>query len=107
MFNTTSYKLIDKSTQEDNSEAPYRGQFEDGDVVIDVGLGVVGTPDDALHPDGLGADALNVPPEVVLAQADHQVGGALHAVHGSDRVPLEHHHHGDFDPESFRLFVPC
>ena len=69
----------------------YRGEFEDGDVVVDVGLSVVRPLDDGLHLDGLGGDGLHVPAEVVLAEADHEVGGALDAVHGGDGVPLEHH----------------
>ena len=67
----------------------YWRESEDGNVVVDIGLGVVRPPDHALHPDGLGADGLRVAGEVVLAQADHEVGGSLHAVHGCDGVPLD------------------
>ena len=79
----------------------YRGEFEDGDVIVDVGLSVVGTPDDALHPDSLGGDGLHVAAEVVLAEADHEVGGTLDAVHGSNGVPLGHHNRVCYIKEAF------
>ena len=84
----------------------YRGEFEDGDVVVDVGLGVVWPPDDALHPDGLGGDGLHIAAEVVLAEADHEVGGALDTVHGSDGVPLEHYDEVFYIKEELN-FKPC
>ena len=36
----------------------YRGEAEQGDVVVNIGLGVVRPPHHALHPDGLGREGL-------------------------------------------------